>query len=189
MSYRWRRGWDSNPITSCRFCNLQKLRCRDCQECRRRRGALHLVAPAGGRRAAPPRHPDHRRSTLPDLTRAARASSACSSSSTASPKPQPTSCARTWMRPKRALTLARTSAGNVSNSFATAFSRICSASGGPRPRRRASRRHAMRHWPFDEPPHRSGQPWAASACSLNPSAAITLRTVSKSGLRSPERAL
>jgi hypothetical protein len=42
----WRRGWDSNPITSCRFCNLQKPRCRDCHECHLCRGALHLIAPA-----------------------------------------------------------------------------------------------------------------------------------------------
>ena len=98
------RGWDSNPITSCRFCNLRKPRCRDCQECRNCRAALHLIAPGGRGRPAPSVHPGHRRSTLPDLTLAARASSACSSPSTASPKPQPTSCARMWMRPTRAHT-------------------------------------------------------------------------------------
>ena len=35
----------------------------------------------------------------------------------------------------------------------------------------------------------SDQPWAALACSLNPRADITLSTVSKSGLRSPDSAL
>jgi hypothetical protein len=35
---------------------------------------------------------------------------------------------RAWMRPRRVLTFARTFAGNVSNSFTTASSRICSAS-------------------------------------------------------------
>lgn len=32
-------------------------------------------------------------------------------------------------------------------------------------------------------------PWPASACNFNPSALITLRTVSNPGLRSPESAL
>jgi hypothetical protein len=52
----WRRGWDSHPITSCSFCNLQKPHCRDCHECRRCPGALHPVAPehAQGKRSAPP---------------------------------------------------------------------------------------------------------------------------------------
>jgi len=33
-------GWDSNPVSSCRICNLQILSCQGCQECRRCRGAL-----------------------------------------------------------------------------------------------------------------------------------------------------
>jgi len=41
----WRRGWDSNPITSCRFCSLQTPRCRGCHTCQRCRGALHPIAP------------------------------------------------------------------------------------------------------------------------------------------------
>jgi len=43
----WRRGWDSNPITSCRFCNLQTPCCRGCHKCQRCRGALHPIAPEG----------------------------------------------------------------------------------------------------------------------------------------------
>jgi hypothetical protein len=41
----WRRGWDSNPITSCSFCNLQRSRCRSSHQCQRCRGALHPIAP------------------------------------------------------------------------------------------------------------------------------------------------
>ena len=36
----WRRGWDSNAISSCRICNLQIPGCQDCRGCQRRRGAL-----------------------------------------------------------------------------------------------------------------------------------------------------
>ena len=36
----WRRGWDSNPVSPCRICNLQILRCQGCQECLRCRGTL-----------------------------------------------------------------------------------------------------------------------------------------------------
>jgi hypothetical protein len=36
----WRRGWDSNAVSSCRICNLQIPHCQDCRGCRRCRGAL-----------------------------------------------------------------------------------------------------------------------------------------------------
>jgi len=31
----WRRGWDSNPTRSFRFCKLQILKCRRCRKCQR----------------------------------------------------------------------------------------------------------------------------------------------------------
>jgi hypothetical protein len=36
----WRRGWDSNAVSSCRICNLQIPRCQDSRGCQRFRGAL-----------------------------------------------------------------------------------------------------------------------------------------------------
>lgn len=77
-----------DSVRPIRICKLLILYCQRC------RGALHLIAPAATD-AVPPLHPNHRRSTLPSLTPSVRASSACSSSSTASPNPQPTLCART----------------------------------------------------------------------------------------------
>lgn len=40
----WRRGWDSNSVSSFRMCNLQILQCRRCRECQRCRGTLHAIA-------------------------------------------------------------------------------------------------------------------------------------------------
>jgi hypothetical protein len=36
----WRRGWDSNPVSPCRICNLQILSCQGCRRCQRCREAL-----------------------------------------------------------------------------------------------------------------------------------------------------
>ena len=36
----WRRGWDSNPVSSCRVCNLQILSCQGCRKCQGCRGTL-----------------------------------------------------------------------------------------------------------------------------------------------------
>jgi hypothetical protein len=46
----WRRGWDSNPTGSRRFCKLQISPCHGCRLCQRCRGALHAVARTAGLR-------------------------------------------------------------------------------------------------------------------------------------------
>jgi hypothetical protein len=40
ITYGFRRGWDSNPVSPCRICNVQIPSCQDCQECQRCRGTL-----------------------------------------------------------------------------------------------------------------------------------------------------
>src|SRR5262252_2486077 len=45
MTY-WRRGWDSNPVSSFRICNLQIPCCQDCRECQRCRRTLPIIAHA-----------------------------------------------------------------------------------------------------------------------------------------------
>ena len=40
----WRRGWDSDPISSLGICNLQRPRCRDCHGCQHCRRALPAIA-------------------------------------------------------------------------------------------------------------------------------------------------
>jgi hypothetical protein len=59
----WRRGWDSDPITSCRFCNFQQPRCRSCHTCQRYRGALHPIAPGPAAQTSRRDSSEHRRWT------------------------------------------------------------------------------------------------------------------------------
>ena len=39
----WRRGWDSNPTGSFRFCKLQILKCQHCRECQHAVGPCPLL--------------------------------------------------------------------------------------------------------------------------------------------------
>jgi len=94
------------------------------------------------------------------LTGATRASTACTISSTASPKPQPSSCARTWLRPCRVLTSARTSPRSTARRFSSRklssvrphaargkLGNRCDRSGGSA--RRAARRGPAERGPLD----------------------------------------